>query len=355
MNVQELMRKYKSRIDRELAIFFEERMKRVNGMNTAAVEAFEVLKEFNLRESKRIRPLLTIFSYKGFGGKKERSIIKAALAVELMQSFLLIHDDIIDRDEMRRGYFTVHKIYENKSRKKYKLERPEHYGSSLGIVIGDIASVLGSEAIISTDFPAKRKLQAVDKFNRVVINTCFGQILDINSEIEQEITEKDIHDIHTLKTAIYTTEGPLHIGAILAGAKAKQLKQLSRFSIPLGKAFQIKDDILGMYGSREKIGKPIGSDIREGKRTLLIVKALEKANALQRACIEKCLGKKDLTMLELEAVRKIVKDSGSLDYSLGLADRYVLESKRILARIRMKKEGKKFLSDIADYMVKRDK
>jgi geranylgeranyl diphosphate synthase type I len=356
--MKELMKHYKHKIDLELESFFDARIRKAGEVSPAATEAFEVLKEFSLRGGKRIRPMLTVFSYKGFGGKRESEIIKAALAVELMESFLLIHDDIIDQDELRRGYLTVHKIYENRLRKKHGAgicRRLSHYGDSVAIVIGDIASVLGSEAILSTDFPVRRKLRAVEKFNRVIINTCFGQILDINSENEKAMTEEDILTIHTLKTAIYTIEGPLHIGAILAGASQRNLEQLTRFAIPLGKAFQLNDDILGMFGAQERIGKPVGSDIKEGKKTLLILKALEHANSGQKRAISQSLGNRSLSRAGIERVRKIVKDTGSLDYSRRLMLDYIRQARLALDRIRMRKEGKHFLAAVADYIVNREK
>jgi geranylgeranyl diphosphate synthase type I len=355
MNFQGLTKHYRTVIDRELANFFDERIKRVRGMNRTAVESLQVLREFSLRESKRIRPMLTIFSYKGFGGKNEKEIVQAALAVELMQSFLLIHDDIIDEDEIRRGYLTVHKIFEGKSGKRQGMKDHKHYGESVAIVVGDIAACLGSEAILSTGFGAKRRISAADKFNRVIVNTCFGQIIDIDSEAKHDVSEKDVHDIHTLKTAIYTIEGPLHIGAILAGATEKNLKQLSEFAIPLGRAFQIRDDILGMFGTRERIGKPIGSDIREGKRTLLTVKALQKCPKKDRDFLLKHLGDKNLTGGQFDKIRKIVRQSGSLDYSIRLMEHNVKSAKKILGSMQMKKAGKDFLNDIADYIAQREK
>ncbi|MFH1511631.1 MAG: polyprenyl synthetase family protein [Candidatus Woesearchaeota archaeon] len=345
--MKELMQKYKQMIDSRLEAFFEERLRRAGRVASVGAEALETLKDFSLKGGKRIRPMLCIFSYKGFGGSNERAIVDAAIAIELMESYLLIHDDIIDQDDLRRGYLTVHKVYEAKS-------KDQHYGTSMAIVVGDIAAALGSEAILNAEFQAKKKILALEKFNRVIVNTCFGQMLDIKSEREQ-VTEEDVLRIHALKTAVYTIEGPLHIGALLAGASQKQLEKLSDFAMPLGKAFQLQDDILGLFGARQRIGKPVGSDIREGKKTILVLKALEKVHAQERKFLLHCLGNKSITEKEVHRVQDIVKSTGSLEYSQRLMQAYLEHAQRALKSTRMNSQGRKFLEYIAQYIANRDK
>jgi len=353
MNIGKTLKHYKEQIDNELRLFLKNKIEKVNNVSPSSKEIMEHIMEFNLRGGKRIRPTLLIFGYKAFGGKKENEILKAALAVELMESFFLIHDDIIDQDELRRGYLTMHKIYENKCKRCYKNIDAKRYGESMAIIAGDILSILGSEAILYTNFPIKNKLKAIDKFNRCVINTNFGQILDIKSSLDPEIKETDINRIHQLKTAIYTIETPLHIGAILTGAKKKELKTLSNYAIPLGQAFQIKDDILGLFSTKQKIGKPVGNDIREGKKTLLILKALEKAGKKEKSFILNCLGNKKATEKNIEKIKQIVIKTGSLDYSEDLAKNLVEKAKKAIINSKLKKQGKEFLLGIADYIINR--
>lgn len=345
--MKEIMQNYKQMIDSRLKNFFEERLRRADSVASVGVEALEILKDFSLGGGKRIRPMLCIFSYKGFGGGNEKAIVDAALAVELMESYLLIHDDIIDQDEMRRGYLTVHKVYEAKSGDR-------HFGMSMAIVVGDIAASLGCEAILNADFPARKRLLALEKFNKVIINTCIGQMLDMKSE-RVKVTEQDILRMHALKTAVYTIEGPLHIGALLAGANQKQIEKLSDFAIPLGKAFQLQDDILGMFGTRQRIGKPVGSDIREGKKTLLVLKALERAGTQQAKFLIQCLGNRLLKEKQVQKVQDIVRSTGSLEYSQRLVQSYLEQANRALTSTKMNKEGQGFLRYIAQYIANRDK
>jgi geranylgeranyl diphosphate synthase type I len=156
------------------------------------------------------------------------------------------------------------------------------------------------------------------------------------------------------KTAKYTIEGPLHLGAILAGAKDELLDALSKYAVPVGIAFQIQDDILGIFGSEKKLGKPVGSDIEEGKQTLLVVKAGEKADRSQLKKMNYLLGKPNLNHREIEEFRNIITDTGSLDYAKNLARKLITKGKQALISAKIKKETKDFLLGIADYMISRE-
>jgi len=353
MDILNIIKDYNEKIDIRLRRFLKERVLKVVSISTSSREMMEHIMEFNLRGGKRIRPILVVFGYKAFGGRNENAIIDAAIAVELMQSFLLVHDDIIDQDELRRGYLTMHKIYENKCRRCYKGDAVK-YGENMALIAGDILSILGSEAILCSDFPTKCKIRAIEVFNKAVINTCFGQALDITTSLEKHVTEKDIHRLYELKTAIYTFGAPLQIGALLAGAKERELEVLSRYAILLGKAFQLQDDLLGLFGTKKKIGKPVGSDIREGKKTLLIVKTMELADDKERAFIHGCLGKKELPDKDLSRLKHIVKHTGALQYTKDLAEQQKEQSKRLIERSRLARSGREFMLGLADYVVERE-
>jgi geranylgeranyl diphosphate synthase, type I len=346
---------YKKKIDARLERFLDKRTAKAAMVSPLARQALEHIREFNLRGGKRIRPILVILGYKACGGRDEKAIIDAALAVELMESFLLIHDDIIDRDELRRGYLTVHRIYENKAKRDFPKVDSIHYGNSMAIILGDIAAIIASEAILTSDFPLKAKLAAVDRFSKVVVNTCLGQMLDIHSEIEPIVTEEDVLRMHKLKTAIYTVDGPLAIGGLLAGADKHKLRALSRFAIPLGMAFQLKDDILGLFGDRQQTGKAVGNDIREGKKTLLILKAMEICSPAERKFISSSLGRRDISEKDILRIRELVKTSGSLDYSNDLASRLIKDAKRALRKADLKEEPVDMLLELADYVLNRNK
>jgi geranylgeranyl diphosphate synthase type I len=281
----------------------------------------------------------------GFGGRDVQEIVRASMSVELAHNWLLVHDDIIDKDELRRGKPTMHVRYAQGRKNK-------HYGASMAIVAGDIMAMLSGEALLESDFPAMRRLRALHILNRTVINTCFGEMLDVDAA-HQPGTEQEVLDLHALKTAIYTIDGPLKIGAALAGASEAQSGAIADYAIPIGTAFQLQDDMLGLYGDERQIGKPVGSDVKEGKMTLLIVKALELAAPEERRYIKKCMGNSRLTNKQLGKVRAIVESSGSRAYSERLMEDYYKKGVEALSQLKVKSECKEFLCGLADFIVAR--
>ncbi len=351
MAVDKILKLYKKKIELRLKTFLGEKIAEAEKISDSSKEIMQYIKEFNLRGGKRIRSILIIMAYKSLGGKNENAIIDIAVSAELMQSFLLIHDDIIDDDDLRRGGPTMHKIYAE----KYKnYDNPEKFGESMAVIAGDLLASLGNEIISKSEFDEEKKLKLLQKFNKVVKLTGYGEIIDILSGLRTDVREEDISKMHRLKTATYTIEGPLHMGAIAAGASKEQLKILSEYAIPLGMAFQTKDDILGLFGSEEKLGKPADSDIKDGKKTLLILKAIENSNKEQKEFIKNALGNKNITEKELIKVREIIKQTGSLSYSENLAEKLVKKAKNAIKNSDFEKQGKDFFLEIADYIIKRD-
>jgi len=344
---------YKRLVEKELDLFFKDKLEKADKIDPSSKQMIELLKEFTLRGGKRLRAALVYYGYRCFSNKNLKEIIKASVTMELIQSYLLIHDDIIDNDDLRRNGPTLHISYKNIAKRKYKKIDSNHFGLSMAILAGDICAAFANEIMAKLKIKEKNKIQALNVLNHSLHHVIYGQVLDVLSEL-RIITNKDIEKIHRLKTATYTIESPLHIGALLAGAKQKHLKTLSNYAIPLGKAFQIKDDILGMFGEKEKVGKPVGSDIKEGKKNLLILKALESATPAQRQAIEEALGNQDLTKNQLNQVRAIVIKTGSLSYSQNLAKNLVKKAKSAIKSAKFRPVGKNFLLKIADYIEKRD-
>jgi len=348
-----MLERYKKIVDKELNNFFNDKLVKAESIDYSSKEMIELLKEFTLRGGKRLRAALLYYGYRCFSNKNLGEIIKASMALELIQSYLLIHDDIMDNDSIRRNGPTLHISYKNIAQRKYKKIDSVHFGMSMAILAGDICCSFANEIISKLEIKDKYKTKALKSLNHSVHKVIYGQSLDVLSGL-RPVDIKDIEKIHKLKTATYTIEAPLHIGALLAGAKPKQLKILSHYSIPLGKAFQIQDDILGIFGDKAKFGKPIGSDLKEGKKTLLILKALEKADALQKQKIKQALGNKNLTNNELNDVREIIIKTGSLDYSKKISKKLIEKAKSAIKNVRFKEKGKDFLLKLADYLKNRE-
>lgn len=354
MDAKSELLKYKKIVDRHLAAYFAKASKDAEKISPLAVQAVKNIKNLTLSGGKRARAAFMYWGYKAAGGRDEEKIIEASMSIELTHIFLLIHDDIIDRDAFRHGVPTMHKVYENMARRMYLKKEPEHFGNSMALVVGDMAAAAGNEIIFNSRFSPEKILKALSKLQDIVSVTVAGEMMDVILEAKRKATEKEVLKVHENKTAKYTIEGSLHLGALLAGANKKILNCLSDYSVPVGIAFQIQDDILGVFGNEKKLGKPVCSDLREGKQTLLVVKAMEKGNREERKIISNLLGKKDATSQEIEKYRDIIRRTGSLEYSQNLAQKLVEKGKQALQKSSIQKETREFLTGIADYIVSRE-
>ena len=355
---------YKEIVDYQLNIFFRQRVHDLMEIDPFASYMLSLLKDFTMRGGKRIRPALMYYSYRLFSNENLDEIIKASAAFELIQSYLLIHDDIIDQDSLRRGGPTMHEMYRYAHIKSIEKEhRPHrnlgieeysaHFGKSMAILTGDAANHLANLIMLNLKMPDERKIKAVSELNRLVHRVIYGEALDVLAETKKKVTESDIMKIHHLKTASYTFEGPLVVGAILAGATRTQIKILSDYAVPLGQAFQLQDDILGVFGDEEKLGKPVGSDLREGKQTLLIIKALQGSDAREKKIIRDAIGNPDITKEQIEDIQAVMITTGALDHSRRLARKLIKKAKRSLEKLKTSNEAGDFLMGIADYMLER--
>ncbi len=278
---------------------------------------FESIKDFTLREGKRIRPLLLILSYKGYSRKDKKlspSFYNAATCIEFLHNFMLIHDDIIDRSDLRRGKPTLHKLLA----KATKTKEQDKLGFDLSIIAGDIVYALAIDAFLSVKESPKRKENALKYFIQTAAFTAMGEFIDILHSVQKihTISEQDVLLNYTLKTARYTFECPLVVGALLAGADKKDINNLSQLGILIGQAFQIQDDILGIFDSEQNIGKSILSDIAESKKTILVCHAYHQLPERKRRVFMKYFSKPQKSFADLIIIRKIFIESGSLHYSL---------------------------------------
>jgi geranylgeranyl diphosphate synthase, type I len=358
MDAIELLKNYKKRVEPYLKDYFNRKIKQAGKIDPLAKEAVKMIANFTMAGGKRIRPALVYYGYLAAGGKDGEEIVEVSMAIELVHSFLLIHDDIIDRDEKRHGVATIHERYKKIGKYFAPQKDAVHFGNSMAMIAGDMANAMANEIIFNSKFPSKTIIQALDKLQDIVYVTIPGEMLDVVMETRGYATEKEILRMFEGKTSRYTFEGPLHLGVILAGGKDRKDKTLSfftQYSLPLGKAFQIRDDILGVFGDEKKLGKPVGSDVIEGKQTLLLVKALENGNGEQKKTIRQLLGKKDLTEIELDRFREVIRETKSLNYSQNLARKFVDKALFALSQVRFKdKEAGDFLKGLAKYMVERE-
>jgi geranylgeranyl diphosphate synthase type I len=287
-------------------------------------ENLELLKNLN-SDGKLIRGFLIALGYKMLKEDVNYSYY-LSLAYELFQTSILIHDDIIDNDNLRRGKDTIH--YANY--KKYK-SLNEHdakkTSESIAICIGDYGFFKVNEIIINNYKNSPHFAKLFKYYNDIVLKTVEGEIVDVvlSFEGKYNAVEKDLEDnimlIYKLKTAFYTIIGPLCLGLILGGAEDEKLKDIQIFGEKIGIAFQIQDDILGIYAD---MGKVIGSDIKEFKQTILYCYTLK--NEKYKNELLKYYGKENITELEIQETRRIFKECGAYEYATNLMNKYYDES-----------------------------
>ncbi|OIO35219.1 MAG: hypothetical protein AUJ74_07190 [Candidatus Omnitrophica bacterium CG1_02_44_16] len=301
-------------------------------------------KDFILRKGKRVRPLLFVLSYKGYTGRKsysDKRLFTSAAAIELLHDFMLIHDDVIDNSSLRRGKPTLHKIFD----RSIRLPDKALIGESLAIVAGDILFALAIESLLSINESMNRKENALRNLVQTAAYTGAGEFIDVvfgHRTIDQ-LSEQDIFLAYTLKTAKYTFECPLLMGAILAGTPDQELKKLSQLGLAAGQAFQIYDDFLNLFASKKTIGKPILTDLTESKKTLLVFKAYKNSGRNEKKRFRKIFEKKTKTLSDLDALRRIVIKSGSYDYCLKKMSSLQEKATRLCNSLKMKKAYKKAL------------
>ncbi|OLS20483.1 MAG: Geranylgeranyl diphosphate synthase [Candidatus Heimdallarchaeota archaeon LC_3] len=342
-------------INSKLVDYFESLLSHSKN-TTLEKEVLEHIKEFTLRGGKRIRASLVEVGFRLFQRDEKinsnilDTIHKVGIVMELLQSFFLIHDDIIDKAPLRRGLETLHLTWA----KKYNNDL--HMGESMGILAGNYALVKAYKIIQELKgILDSVKLDLTGLIHQVIEETLAGQIIDVEVAVKKiaETTEKDIIDIMTLKTAKYTIVAPLQFGAIIAGASKEKMEKISSFGVPLGLAFQISDDIIGTFGKEEKTGKSINSDLKEGKKTLFIIDSYKKCNDDEKDRMLNVLGKENLPDDQYNLVRDLVKKYNSLKYAQKKIESYAKEGETKLNNFNCNKDAKKIINDLAFQQIHR--
>ena len=357
MHIEDELKAFKERLDPKIGAYFDRVIEDTSKKDIFVTDALRYTKTLMLAGGKRLRAAFMYYGYLGAGGTREEQILEASMSIEYTHIFLLVHDDIMDQDDMRHGVLTLHRQYADFGRVFLPEKNREHFGNSIALIVGDTLCAFGNDILFSSDFPLERKFRALSKLQNIVSCTLIGQANDIYMEYKGEASEEEILAMYRNKTAKYTVEGPLHLGALLAGASQELLDGLSAYAIPLGIAFQIQDDILGIFGDAKRLGKPVGSDIHEGKITLLVSRALRDGTKEQRRRLKQILSLgNDLTEKDILEFRELIMATGAFDGAERLSAQYIEEGVRSLEVIRGKLTVRAydFLFSVAEYMTKRE-
>jgi geranylgeranyl diphosphate synthase type I len=324
----------KKRIEKELKTYISN-VDSVYHLSRLSPILFENIKEFISRGGKRVRPVLFCIGYLAFAKKPAPGLFRSAISLELLHDFMLVHDDIIDKSKTRRGKPSMHTLLNKHLAKEKQLK---FNGEDLSIVIGDVMYALALDAFLSVKEKPSRKELALRKLISAALYTGSGEFIELILGIKpiEKVSRNDIYKIYDYKTANYTFASPLTMGATLAGADKNEIDKLFKYGMCLGRAFQIKDDIIGTFSESAEIGKSNLTDIAEGKKTILIWYAYNHANTEDKITIKKLLSGRIVNKNDLLKIREIMNKTGSLNYAKKEIATLLNKSDKILEFSKMK-------------------
>lgn len=334
--------------DRVDALLAAER-ERWTGTDPRLSEAIDELARM-AKGGKRLRAAFCYYAWLGAGGRAadEAKAIDAGAAFELLQTFALIHDDIMDDADTRRGEVTIHVAQADRIRSEGWSGEPRRYGDGVALLVGDLSHVYADQ-LIGSHTPAAR-----DLWDELRIELNLGQYLDMRAAAAGQVDRVTAQRVATFKSALYTIVRPLQLGAALgAGQDDPELRQrLLDFGMPVGQAFQLRDDLLGVLGDATRVGKPVGNDLREGKPTELIAIALERADQNQRATLAR-MGTQGLGDADIVDLLDVLKATGAID-EVGLRiDALMDDAHRALAVLPFPSELRETLGVLTNYVAAR--
>jgi geranylgeranyl diphosphate synthase type I len=352
-----LLEGFRERLDRELHGWLEARRRAASEAGSPEMlDLIDGVGQLVGQGGKRVRPALVYHAYRACGGGADGpvgdQILPLALATELLHTYLLIHDDIMDHAEVRRGQPAAHVRFRNAHRQRGFHGDARDFGLSVAILLGDLAHTWAVELASCAAVGRPELARCFAAMGEEVIG---GQYLELLVAQRRSAREDELTRVLRLKSGRYTAERPVQLGAILAGAAPEVLDGLSRYGTAVGEAFQLQDDLLGMFGKAETVGKPVGDDLREGKFTFLIHHALAAATPGQREALAEALGDTDVTPDEVARVQRILEETGARARVETMIEERLLAARQALAALSgLRPEGRLFLEGLIDYLWERE-
>jgi geranylgeranyl diphosphate synthase type I len=293
---------------------------------------------------KRLRPAFCYWGFVGAGGDPDDdAVIDAGAAFEFLQAFALAHDDVMDGSATRRGRRTAHLSFSDHHTDSAWRGEGRRFGEGVAILIGDLAHVYADRLLEGVP------TQVVPVWNELRIELNIGQYLDILGTARADTDTVGARRIARYKSGKYTIERPLHVGAALAGQLDRLQEPLSAYGDPLGEAFQLRDDVLGVYGESSQTGKPVGDDLREGKPTPLLAVATDGASRAQRQVLD-LVGSPDLSADEVEAIQEVMVETGALERIEDLIEELVIGAIASIETADVGEEAREALVDLARFV-----
>ncbi|GAA4728525.1 polyprenyl synthetase family protein [Isoptericola chiayiensis] len=313
---------------------------------------------------KRLRAAFCYWSFRAHGGSPDGpqrdAVVRVGAALELFQAAALLHDDVMDASDTRRGRPTAHRVFEARHRAEGWAGDPERFGTAAAILLGDLSLVASQREVVAALDVLETAVarRARDVFTAMTSEVVVGQYLDVLVQAEPWGTnpatdEERARTVLRAKSARYSVERPLTLGAVLAGADDAAVATMSDAGLPLGEAFQLRDDLLGVFGDPTVTGKPAGDDLREGKHTVLVARTLAGTDDAGRRLVADRLGHEDLSEADVAALRAVIVASGAVDGVEKLIDELAATALTTLDGAGLARPGADVLTDLARVAVER--
>lgn len=361
-------------VDQRISVFLDERESEMSGISPDLGHLIDYARVM-LANGKRFRARFCYWGWRAIHSLPQDSepmtgvekiedldgILSLAVSLEIFHAAALVHDDIMDNSDTRRGMPSAHRAFQVLHTEREYAGSSAHFGLSTSLLMGDLLLAWSDQLLsqaITEDIAPSAAAQTRAQFATMRQEVTLGQYLDIHEEAAwQHTADADRMDralrVVTYKSAKYSMEAPLLIGASLAGASAEHLESLSAFGLPLGIAFQLRDDVLGVFGDSEVTGKPSGDDLREGKRTVLIALAEAAMPTSTRKVFTEMLGDRSLDGEQIAVMQSTLRDTGALDTVEQMIDAYATQAMAALVQAPIAAGAKQELTRLADAVTKR--
>lgn len=324
-------------------------IERWSSLHESLVQPLGSLRDFIMSGKKRLRPAFCYWAFVGAGGDPhEASIVDACAALELLHSFALVHDDVMDDSRQRRGHDAVHVQFETIHEKQGWTGEARRFGEGAAILVGDMAFVYADHLV--ADAPRA----ALDVFNEMRVELNVGQYLDIWATASADASVQMAQKIARYKSGKYTVERPMHLGAAMAGRFPELASAYSAYGEPVGEAFQLRDDLLGAFGDATTIGKPVGGDLREGKPTALLAIALDRSTQEDARFLRERYGATNLDDDEVGELQAALERSGARAEVEAVIDRLIRSGIESIDNLTLPTAARESLIELAHFVAGRD-
>jgi geranylgeranyl diphosphate synthase, type I len=342
----------RARIDAALAAYLDEALPRIVALHDGLAPLAAELREFVVGGGKRVRPALLLTGFRAGGGPDVDldDAMGPALALELLHTCALLHDDIIDAAPTRRGRPTTHVTFAAAHRDAGWAGDADLHGTAVAILLGDLAFVQADELFLTAGVPADRLLAGLRRFTLLREEVMAGQVVDLQAAASRTTSRDLALAVATYKSGRYSVARPLEVGAVLAGADDALVAGLHAVGDPLGRAFQVRDDLLGVFGSHDETGKSVVGDLVEGKRTLLVAETAVRLDGEDLATFERLLGSADLDAAGAEVLRDLMRRSGGLAATEAYVEAEVSRALEALDTLDVDDTARTTLAEMAAYL-----